>query len=64
MSDKLHPFQVLARPQAMRDWLSAQRLATVRTMSSTRDMVDVYRAQGQVQLLDQMLALLDKAAGQ
>lgn len=61
MSDELMAFAVLGRPQAMRDWLEVQRATAFKTLATDRDPVGLHQAQGKVQLLDRMLALLDKS---
>ena len=61
MKDELTPFQSVQRPQLLRDWLTAQRDAAFKTLTVDRDPVGLHQAQGKVQLLDRMIALLDKA---
>jgi hypothetical protein len=62
MKDELIPFQTLSRPHVMREWLTTQRDAAIKTLTVDRDPPGLHQAQGKVQLLDRMLALLDKAS--
>lgn len=61
MNDDLVVFATLQRPQLMRDWMTAQRDLAFKTLTTDRDPVGLHQAQGKVQLLDKMIALLDKA---
>mgnify|MGYP006958834577 CR=1 FL=1 len=61
MKDELTPFHTLSRPHLMKEWLTVQRELAVKGLTVDRDMAGIHQAQGRVQLLDKMLALLEKA---
>ena len=61
MKDDLTPFHTLSRPHLMKEWLTGQRDAAIKTLSVDRDMAGLHQAQGRLQLVDKMLSLLEKA---
>lgn len=54
-------FRRIAGDNPLRAWLEAQRGESIKYLTSAVDPIAVYRAQGQVQLVEKMLILLDKA---
>lgn len=61
MNDELAPFKSIHHPQAMREWLDAQRAAAIKTLAVDRDVVGLHQAQGKLQLVERMISLLEKA---
>lgn len=57
----LESFRRIAGDNPFRAWLESQRAESIKYLTSAVEPVAVYRAQGQVQLVEKMLNLLDKA---
>lgn len=62
-SDEVDVFASILKPTQFRAFLDAERERAVKELIAVTDMVLVHRAQGRVQLVERMLALLDKAQG-
>jgi hypothetical protein len=58
---ELESFRRIAGDNPFRAWLESQRDESVKYLVNAVDPVAVHRAQGQVQLVEKMLVLLDKA---
>ena len=59
--NELQYFTRVAGDNLLRQWLEAQKAEAVKLMAAGTDMVIVHRAQGQYQLADRQLQLLEKA---
>lgn len=61
MTPELEAFASILKPTQFRAFLDAERDRTIKELAGATDMVNVHRAQGRMQLVERMLALLDKA---
>lgn len=63
MTKELEVFaSILKRPQ-FREYLETERAKGLKALVAATDMMVVHRAQGRVQLIEEMLALFDKSGG-
>lgn len=61
MNTELEAFASILKPTQFKAFLDAERDRAIKELASATDMVNVHRAQGRMQLVERMLALLDKA---
>jgi hypothetical protein len=54
-------FTNAAYDNSFRDWIKTRRETTVKTLAAAAEPLNVYRAQGQLQLLDEMETLMEAA---
>ena len=52
-------FRRVADDNKLREWIGKERETAIKYLSSAADPVMIHRAQGQMGLLDKMLALMD-----
>jgi hypothetical protein len=57
----LEYFARIAGDNAFRQWLEAERNESIKYLTAATDQIQIYRAQGKVQLLEKMLVHLEKA---
>ncbi len=61
MNSELEAFASILKPTLFRAFLDAERDRAYKELAAATDMLVVHRAQGRLQLVEKMLALLDKA---
>lgn len=61
MNTELEAFASILKPTQFRAFLDAERDRAIKDLVGATEMALVHRAQGRMQLVERMLALLDKA---
>lgn len=61
-ADKVELFRVLAGIPRFRDWVTEEEAASYKYLRNA-DGLSLHRAQGRLQLLDEIRALMDKTPG-